>query len=363
MSKEDKRLLSLDFFRGATMFLLIGEFSHLFVYMRDPSLEGSFIYNLGYQLDHVEWHGLAFWDLIQPFFTFIVGVSMPLSFAKRIQKGDSYNDIFKHTLRRAFLLLFFGWALYCIGPGEIVFHLNNVLAQLSVSILIAFIIMQRPAWFQIVVSLLLIAVSELLYRNFWVDGFNEAFVPDKNFGSWVEIQILGKLSGGHWVPFNAIPTTAHTIWGVLAGKLLMSDKSGQSKLKALVIAGIIGLVVGYGMDFVTPIIKRIATSSFVIVSGGWALLVLALSYYLIDVLKYKKGVVFFAIVGMNPLFIYLFAHVGGAEMLREVVYPFTMGLFSFTGDIMANAITSIVTWFGLWYICYFMYKKKIFINI
>ncbi|MEQ9290321.1 MAG: DUF5009 domain-containing protein [Cyclobacteriaceae bacterium] len=363
MNNKSQRLLSLDFFRGATMFLLIGEFSHLFIYMRDPGIEGSFIHALGYQLDHVEWHGLAFWDLIQPFFTFIVGVAMPLSYAKRRERGDSHKEILLHTLQRCFLLLVFGWALYCIGPGKIVFHLNNVLAQLSVSILIAFLIMQRPTWTQIVVSFILIAISETLYRNFWIEGFDQAFVPDKNFGSWVEIQILGYLSGGHWVPFNAIPTTAHTIWGVLAGKLLMSDKPATEKLKWLAIAGAAGVLVGYGMDLFTPIIKRISTSSFVVVSGGWSLLALALCYYLIDVRKYTKAVLFFAIVGMNPLFIYLFAHVGGADLIREMVLPFTMALFGFMGDLGANMMTSLVTWLFLWYICYFMYRKKIFINI
>jgi len=363
MSTKSERLLSLDFFRGATMFLLIGEFSHLFYEMRDPSLEGGFIYALGCQLDHVSWHGLAFWDLIQPFFTFIVGVAMPLSYAKRREKGGTHRDIMIHTLKRAFLLLLFGWGLYCIEPGKIVFHLNNVLSQLSVSVLIAFLIMQKPAWIQVVVSFTLIALSELLYRNFWVEGFNQAFVPDHNFGTWTEMQILGYLSGDHWVPFNAIPTTAHTIWGVVAGKLLMSDKTVNVKIKTLLIAGVIGVVVGYGLDFVTPIIKRIATSSFVIVSGGWSLLALVASYYIIDIKKQTKIVLFFAIVGMNPLFIYLFAHVGGANLLNQVLHPFTTTLFGFLGELGASMATSLATWFFLWYICYFMYKKKVFINI
>lgn len=345
------------------MFLLIGEFSLLFPYLMDDSLQGSFIHHIGAQLHHVKWEGLAFWDLIQPFFTFIVGVAMPLSFANRIKKGDSYPQILKHILKRCLILLLLGWGLYCIDPGKIVFHLNNVLAQLSVSILIAFLIMQRPIWQQLVVSFLLIGISEALYRNFWVAGFDQAFVPDKNFGAWVDLMIQGKLSGGHWVPFNAIPTTAHTIWGVIAGKLLTSEKPQFEKLKWLLIGGAIGLVLGYALSPITPIIKRIATSSFVIVSGGWCLLALALSYYIIDILNFKKGVLFFAIVGMNPLFIYLFAHVGGGEMIRKIVYPFSMAIFGFMGDLSGNIITSMITWFLLWYICYWLYKKKIFIKI
>lgn len=78
---------------------------------------------------------------------------------------------------------------------------------------------------------------------------------------------------------------------------------------------------------------------------------------------YKKGVLFLAIVGMNPLFFYLFALVGGAELLREIAQPFVKELFGFSGFLMTNAMIGIVDWPGQWYICYFMYKKKIFINI
>lgn len=80
--QSNKRLLSLDFYRGLTMFLLIAEFSHLFTYMVAPELEGSIVHVIGEQFHHVKWEGMRFWDLIQPFFMFIVGVAMPLSFIR-----------------------------------------------------------------------------------------------------------------------------------------------------------------------------------------------------------------------------------------------------------------------------------------
>jgi predicted acyltransferase len=359
----DNRLLSLDFYRGLTMFLLIAEFSHLFSYLVSPELEGSFIYTLGEQFHHVEWEGLHFWDLIQPFFMFIVGVAMPLSFSKRMAKGDSYGAVSKHAMKRAFLLLLLGWGLYCIDPGRIVFRFQNVLAQLAVTYVIAFLIMRKSTAFQIGVSVILIVISEGLYRFFPVDGFNEAFVPGQNFGAWFNILISGKEDGGHWAMFNAIPTAAHTIWGVLAGQLLMSDRSDKKKLQTLIIAGIIGLIVGYGLSYFTPIIKRISTSTFVFASGGWSILALALCYWLIDMKKYQKGVLFFAIVGMNPLFIYLFAHVGGANLLKDIILPFSNALFGWTGELGAHIMLSVLVLAFLWYICYWMYKKKLFIRI
>ena len=168
---------------------------------------------------------------------------------------------------------------------------------------------------------------------------------------------------GHWVSFNAIPTTAHTIWGVLAGQLMMSNRTAMQKLKILVIAGFIGLVAGYALDPVTPIIKRICTSSFVLASGGWTLLALAFSYWLIDIMKQKKWSVFFAIVGLNPLFIYLFANVGGSGFIKHIVSPFSMAVFGWMGESTANILTGMIVLYLLWYICYWMYKKKIFIRI
>ncbi|MDH3652012.1 MAG: DUF5009 domain-containing protein, partial [Saprospiraceae bacterium] len=121
-STPEGRLLSLDFFRGFTMFLLIAEGTYLFEYLVDPALEGTVLRAIGTQFHHHPWHGLRFWDLVQPYFMFIVGVALPLSVSKRTQAGQSRSSIFRHVLLRSLLLLFFGWALYCIGPGRITFR-------------------------------------------------------------------------------------------------------------------------------------------------------------------------------------------------------------------------------------------------
>jgi predicted acyltransferase len=361
--KSNGRLLSLDFYRGVTMFLLIAEFSHLFSYLVSPQLKETFIYAVGTQLHHVNWEGLHFWDLIQPFFMFIVGVAMPLSFSKRIEKGDSYKQLSIHAFKRAFLMLLLGWALYCIYPGEVVFRFQNVLAQLSVTYILAFLVIRKSVGIQIGFSVLLIIISEGLYRFFPIEGFNNAFVAGDNFGAWFNILISGEEGGGHWAMFNAIPTTAHTVWGVLAGQLLSGNQSARKKLLVLFGAGIIGLIIGYGLSSFTPIIKRIATSTFVFASGGWALIALAFCYWLIDVRKYQKSVLFFAIVGMNPLSIYLFAHVGGADLINTIFLPFSNAMFGWTGELGGHIILSFIVLFMLWYICYWMYKKKIFIRI
>lgn len=357
------RLLSLDFFRGLTMFLLIAEGTHIYSLLVDPSLDGSIIATIGNQFHHHPWNGLRFWDLVQPFFMFIVGVAMPFSFAKRWERGDSWAKTLKRALLRSFLLLLFGWALYCIEPGKLTFELWNVLAQLSFTYLVAFLLMRKSVKMQLLFTFGLLILTELLYRSWPIPGFNQPFVPDQNFGSWVDMLLMGKLSKGHWVAFNAVPTTAHTMWGVLAGQVLKSERPESQKMKILFFAGLIGLVVGYALNPITPIIKRICTPSFVIVTGGWCLITLVFSYWLIDIKKVRSVPRFFAIVGMNPIFIYLFTNTGGTKWIHHIVNPFTRGIFGWVGDHPNKIITALIIWAMLWGICYWFYKRKIFIKI
>ena len=363
ITETKDRLLSLDYFRGLTMFLLIAEGTHLFKLLVDPHFEGTIISFIGRQLDHHPWNGLYFWDLVQPFFMFIVGVAMPFSFGKRWQRGDSWKTTLNHAIKRSLILLFLGWALYCIGPGRITFELWNVLAQLSFTYLVAFLMMRKTVKVQIIFTFGLLVLTELLYRFWPVAGFDQPFVADHNFGAWVDLLLMGKLSSGSWVAFNAVPTTAHTMWGVLAGMVLKSDRKVRQKIKILVIAGLIGIIAGYALNPVTPIIKRICTSSYVLVSGGWSLVALAFSYWLVDIKKVRRVPKFFAIVGMNPLFIYLFAHTAGTQWIHGIVKPFSFGLFGWMGEIYAQIITAAIVWLALWYICYWLYKKRIFIKI
>jgi predicted acyltransferase len=359
-----ERMISIDFFRGFTMFLLIGESTRLYNHIRN--IDTGFAQFIGNQLDHHEWHGLHFWDLIQPFFMFIVGVAIPFAFANRQKKGDSDSSITRHAYKRAFLLFFLGWALYCIDPGKIVFRLQDVLTQLSVTYLVAFLIRNKSFWFQMVLTLAILLIMDLAYRFFPVEGFNQPWVAFQNLGAWANNKIEGVDKASIWASINAFSTIAHTVWGVLCGKLLMSEKPVTEKIKILIIAGISGLVIGYSLDLlnITPIIKKIATSSFVFTSGGYAILVLTFSYWLIDVKKiFVNGSKMFRIVGMNCIFIYLFFEVGGASLVYKIITPFTVSLLSWGGEITVGIATSLLVWAALWYICYWLYKNKVFIKI
>lgn len=358
------RIASVDFFRGFTMFLLAGEATRLYSILARSG--NPVVHFLGNQLQHHEWHGLHFWDLIQPFFMFIVGVAIPFAVANRIRKGQSLREINRHAWKRAFLLLFFGWALYFIQADKLVFRFQNVLAQLSVTYIVAFLIRNKSFRFQIIFSLAILLLIDLAYRFFPVEGFNNPWVIYENLGAWFNNKIEGVEKASSWATLNFVSTTAHTVWGVLCGKLLMSDKSHTYKLRALAIGGVAALAAGYALDLlnITPIIKKIATSSFVLVSGGWTILSLAFCYWIIDVKKlFKKGSWFFIVVGMNCIFIYIFFHIGGADFIRNIIQPFVKLFFSWGGETTVKILTSLGIWAGLWYICYWLYKNKLFIKI
>ena len=356
------RLQSLDFFRGGVMFILIAEFSGLFEDLLKTG--NSTLTKISeFLFHHASWEGLHFWDLIQPFFMFIVGVSIPFSYTSRLKRGESVKQIRKHAYRRSFLLLLFGWALYCISPGKIIFQFDNVLAQLSVTYLIAFLLLHKSVSIQLMVSILFILISDGLYRFFPVEGFNNAFTAGENFGAWFNIFISGYEYGGHWAAFNAIPTTAHTIWGLMAGQLLMQSTDANNTIKKLLFAGIACLIVGYAFQFFTPVIKRITTTSFIFLSGAWTILALLFSYWAIDVKGYLKKTLAMRIVGMNPIFIYLFASVGGAALLRRIFKPYTETLIGSFSSWWADFTLSSIVLFCLWYCCFWLYQKRIFFKI
>ena len=347
------------------MFLLVAEAAlvyHAFTeYFEAGSLGATFFK----QFHHHPWNGLRFWDLIQPFFMFIVGVAMPFSLKKRISKGSSWSQSFRHILSRCAILFLLGTGLHCIYSGKMVWELWNVLTQLSFTVLVTFLLMRYSIKWQLLASILFLILTEVLYRTY--DPANP-FVMDQNFGSWIDMILMGKLNdGGGWVTINCLPTAAHTIWGAVCGKILLSETDVTRIIRTFVIAGVTGLVIGYGLDLlnITPIVKRISTTSFVFASGGWCLLTLAFLYWLVDIKKVQRWTTFFIIVGMNPIFIYMFAETVGHRWLVDNVRIFNDGIFGLMG-LPANilAITSAFVVLAIfWYLCYFLYKNKIFIKI
>ena len=361
------RLDSLDFYRGLVMALLMLEASGLYDHVVGMTKPTSFIHSLAIQFTHYPWHGLHFWDLIQPAFMFIAGTAMAFSLTKQTGKGRSWKQQTKHALKRSWWLFFWGVFVYAVRGDHLSFELWDVLTQMSFTMLVAFLIFRWKAGYQILFSIGLLILTEILYRFINVPGFDQPFTDQHNFGNYIDSILMNKINPGGWVAINCIPTAAHTIWGAVAGKWLLTQSGIKNKIKPIVILAVLAMIAGYTLDIsgITPIIKRIATTSFTLVSGGWCLLSLAFLYFWIDVLKHKRFLHFFTIVGMNSIFIYLFFEIVVSRWLYDYINTIVIGVISPTGlSHAAIMIIAALTIFMFeWYLCFWLYRKKIFFKV
>ncbi len=362
---KDKRLFSLDVYRGLVMTLLIAEGAGVYVALYELGPHWARV--IAEQCMHPAWDGLRFWDLVQPAFMFIVGVSMVFSMRKRAAQGQKWPDRFAHILVRCFILFLLGTGLHCIYAGKLVFELWNVLTQLSVTILIAFLIMELPFWVQLLISLALIGASDAAYRFILIAPYDQPFTPGENFGSYIDMLLMGHLNSDNWVAFNAIPSAAHTIWGVLAGRAIVRSKDPLRGVLWITLFGLVAIGAGYGLEAIgyAPIIKRTCTGPFVLISGGWCLLALAAFYSLIDGIGFRFGGWIVAVVGMNSILIYMIAESFTYSWLNPKVGIFVVGWLTMAGvneqlAILANAL---VVWLLLWLLCVWLYRRKVFVKI
>lgn len=363
---DKKRLLSLDVMRGAIMIFLAAESCLVYQSLQDITTD-DFSGAVVRQFFHHPWHGLRFWDLVQPAFMTIAGAALYISFHFKSQNGITWANNFKHVVIRCLKLFACGIALHCVYAGKIVWELWNVLTQLSLTTLIAYLLIKKSISFQVTISLILLVITEILYRKVLLPGYEQPFTEHKNFGAWFDTVLMGKINSDGWVAVNFIPTAAHTIWGVVAGKILLQPISAFSKMRALLSGAVFMLAAGYGIDLmnITPVIKRISTSSFTLVSGGWVIIILAFLYWLTDIRQANKYAWIFVIVGTNAIFIYIFFETVGVQWLNSIVGIFAKGfsgLFAVPEKWQAVFSAFVTLWLE-WALCYWLYKRKIFFKL
>ena len=358
------RLLSLDVMRGSIMVLLALESTRLYENLEEVN-GGHFYHNLLQQFFHHPWHGLRFWDLVQPAFMFIAGTAMAFSLEKQRQQGIGWNDSLKKTLRRSFWLFFWGVLNYAVkADGSLSFELWNVLTQLSFTTVLAFLFFRWSCPMQALACVVLLLLTEILYRFTHVPGFDQPFTDQQNFGNFMDLLLMNKINKDGWVAINCLPTAVHTIAGSMAGKYLVHHKD---RISPLFIWAAITMASGYLLDIagITPIIKRIATSSFTLVTLGYCLLALSLIYWWVDIKQHKNYLRFFTIIGMNSIFIYLFFEIVGARWFNEYVGSFSSGMLSFVNiqGTAAHIITSLIIFALEWLMCFWLYRKNIFFKL
>ena len=312
-------MVSLDVFRGATIAAMIlvndpGSWSHIY-----PPLE------------HAEWNGWTPTDLIFPFFLFIVGVSMTLSFASRIARGITRRALAIHVVRRAALIFAIG--LFLNGFPSFDFssiRIMGVLQRIAVCYLVAGLLylvtfrrdlsadgaaQVRPN------TRLMLTVAIALLIGYWalmtfvpVPGYGSGRLgKEDNLGAYIDRSLMS----GHlwsesvtWDPegfLSTLPAIASLLIGILAGEWLRSDRSGERKTLGLAAAGLVLLIGGRMLHPYFPINKNLWTSTFALFTGGFAMLMLAACFWIVDVREWRAWTKPFLVFGMNAILAYALA--------------------------------------------------------
>ncbi|MDX2149597.1 MAG: DUF5009 domain-containing protein [Bryobacteraceae bacterium] len=346
------RIESLDAFRGLTMILMLSEGFGL--HALPP---GSLLAPLAYQFDHESWNGMRFWDLIQPFFMFIVGAVMPFSFAHRWAKGEPWSQSLQHVLKRAALLLFWGLVARSVQANYPNLDLINVLAQIAFTYTVAFLVLRKSALTQILTGLAFLAFHTGLYLFASAPGVTGPWDRDANIGWWLDKTLLGKNWNGSYATINCLSSTFNTILGVWAGSVLHTRKD----LRPLLWAGLAAVAAGLLLNPVIPINKKIWTASFALVSGGLTLWATAAMVYLVDRknIRWPFGLAF--VVGANSIFIYLFHEIlhRWMQSTAKIATGWLIALNAPAGEVLTAWL---VLLFEVW-LCVWLYRRRIFFRL
>lgn len=351
-----ERIYSIDAFRGFTMVCMIAEGFGLLFFLNHPVLGG-----IAGQFRHAAWEGMTAWDLVQPFFMFIVGAVMPVSFARRWAAGESWGQSLRHVLRRCALLIGFGLLARSIQANRPVIDLINVLAQVSFTYLVTFLVLRKSLSFQAGTAFGLLALHWAIFQFAGAPGVEGPWVRNANIGWYLDNWILGKNWGGSYVTINCLSSAANTIAGAMAGAMLVSAMPAARKTRILALSGAACLAAGLALSPFIPIIKKIWTASFAIYSLGFTLLALLFFYWICDLMKQRAWAKVFVVVGSNSIFIYLFHEILN-RWLTQTGLVFTGWAVAMwePGGRMLNAWLVIA--FKIW-LCFWLYKRKIFFKL
>jgi heparan-alpha-glucosaminide N-acetyltransferase len=385
------RLVSMDAYRGLVMLLIFGEVLR-FCAVAKAIPTNAFWKFLCHQQSHVSWIGCSLHDLIQPSFSFLVGTALPFSIASRIARGQTFGRMILHACWRALALILLGVFLRSTGSSHTNWTFEDTLTQIGLGYVFLFLLGFRSMRFQWVsFALILIGYwaafalypvppADFDYSNVmddknwqhlsgfaahWDKNTNLAWAFDTWFLNLFPREHHFNYNGGGYATLSFIPTLATMILGLIAGEVLRRDSPQWTKVRWLVIAGVIGLVSGtiIGALGICPIVKRIWTPSWVLFSGGWCFLLLAGFYTVIDLKGYRRWAFPLVVVGMNSIAAYCIDHLFNGFIQKNLFTNLGHGIFRFLGNVYEPLLHGAATTFVCWLILFWMYRRKIFLRI
>ena len=376
--KTKERLMSLDVLRGLDLFFLVGLESVMHPLASAIDTEG--FHDFMWNFSHVEWEGFSPWDLVMPLFLFMSGVSIPFAMSN-YRKGADKSGLCQRLLKRVALLWIFG--MICQGnlrgldPDRIYLY-SNTLQTIAVGYLFTVIFYLFTSWRTQA------GIAVLLLLGYWgamkwvtVDGFGGGnYTPDLNLAEWIDRTVLGRFRDGAsvedgvvqfapWYRYTWILSSLNFIvtvmTGCFAGQILrhVSFKPNQKAL-LLAVAGAVLVAAGWLWNIEFPVIKKLWTSSMVLVSSGYCFLLMAVSYYIVDVKGLRRGTEWLRVYGMNSIMAYMLAQ---CINFRCVAHSLFHGVEQYIGpawyQVLMAASCSIIIYIILWR----MYKLRIFLRV
>jgi predicted acyltransferase len=385
------RNVAVDAYRGFVMFLMMAEVLRLARVA--ANYPGNWFWSvLAFHQTHSEWVGCSLHDIIQPSFSFLVGVALPYSIASRMAKGGTFGKMFLHALWRSLVLIALGVFLRSMGHQMTNFTFEDTLSQIGFGYPILFLLgFRSPRWAWSALGVILFgywlawaiypapgpgfnwqAVGVPADWPHHLSGFAAHWDKNSNLGQVFDVWFLNlfprpkhfDFNSGGYLTLSFIPTLGTMILGLIAGRWLRAA-APKIPLKKFAIAGVIGIAASLAIHFlgICPIVKRIWTPSWVLFSGGICFLFLAGFCWLIEVKGWKKWAFPLAVIGMNSIAAYCMAHF----FERFFIDSFRINLGPHVFESFGQGVQPFVQGWAVlacfWGILYWMYKRKVFLRI
>jgi predicted acyltransferase len=390
------RLTSMDAYRGFVMLLMMAEvlrFSRVAQALPDSGVWAF----LSHHQSHVEWIGCSLHDLIQPSFSFLVGVALPFSIASRVARGQSNAAMTWHAIWRSLVLILLGVFLRSTGQNVTTTNwtFEDTLTQIGLGYSFLFVLGLRPTrdqWLAFGAILVgywaafalyplpgadfdyaKVGVPQAWLETHGLSGFAAHWQKNSNvawsFDTWF-LNLFHRekpfvFNRGGYATLSFIPTLGTMILGLLAANVLRSQRDAVAKIRWLAIAGLIGLASGWalGQLGVVPVVKRIWTPSWVLFSGGWCFLLLAGFYAVIDFKQHQRWAFPLVVIGVNSIAAYLIAHLFESFIIKALATHFGAQTFRFLGAAYQPLLLGGTTLLIMWLMLFWMYRRKLFLRI
>lgn len=386
------RLGSIDAYRGLAMTLMLAEVLRL-RQVADAIGDSPFWNFLGEHQSHVEWVGCSLHDLIQPSFSFVVGVALPFSLANRAARGESDRKTLLHAWWRAFLLVALGIFLRSLGREQTNFTFEDTLTQIGLGYGCLFLLARRSVLVQgIALAVILLGywMAFALYplpgpefdwlkagvpadwphhlsgfAAHWNKNTNLAWAFDNWFLNLFPREQPFEYNSGGYATLSFIPTLGTMTLGLLAGGVLQSARSNGQKLGILLGAAAACFAVSLGVDYLglCPIVKRIWTPSWTLFSGGWCLCALTLFYGVIDVAGLKRWAFPLVVVGANSIVAYSLEWLAAGFVRGALRRHLPDFCFTWAGAAYEPLLEGLSVLLLFWLFLFALYRKRIFVRI